>query len=184
MQRILYCVLVCLSMMNVAFSQVKREKISEQFDKIASLPVKDKDFTISAFLGKTIFVLQGAKDSLLVTCYTATENDAVREVRSIFVNNDSLFVKAVQSLFTDIKQKNNYQPYSKAALANGNFFLTFNERNKLQMVSRKEASTAQQKNMNYLLGRLNAYSFTPEEDNERVKVLHITNINELLKFLM
>lgn len=183
MQRRMYCILVCLLIMNVSFSQSVRETIGEQFEKIASVPMKDKEFTISAFLGNRVYVLQQAKDSLLATCYTAIGGDAISGACSILVGDDSLFLKAVNELFSDIKQKHNYQPYSKEALANGNFFLTFNDKNKLQMVGRKEASPGQQKNMNYILGRLGGYSVTPLGHGRKVKSLDVTSLNELLKHL-
>jgi hypothetical protein len=167
--------------MNVSFSQSIRENIGEQFDKIASVPMKDKEFTISAFLGNRVYVLQKAKDSLLAFCYTTTPgSDAISGVCAILVNDDSLFLKAVQTLFSEIKQIHRYQAYSKESLVNGNFFLTFNDRNNLQVFSRKEASPGQQKNMNYILGRLHGYSMVHDK---RVKPLDITNLNELLTHL-
>ena len=183
MQRRMYCFLFGLLIMNVSFSQAVMENIGEQFGKIASLPMGDKEFRISAFLGNRVYVLQQAKDSLLAACYTATGGDAISGACSILVNDDSLLVKAVELFFSDIKQKHSYLPYSKDALANGNFFLTFNDKNKLQMVGRKEASPGQQKNMNYILGRLSGYSVTPLGHGRKVKPLDVTSLNELLKKL-
>jgi hypothetical protein len=161
-----------------------KEIVGDQFDKIVSVPMKDKEFTISAFLGNRVYVLQQAKDSLLAFCYTTTGSDVISGACSILVNDDSLFLKAVAAFFSDIKQKHNYQSYSKEALVNGNFFLTFNDKNKLQMASRKEASPAQQKNMNYILGRLNGYSFIPlKGQGRRLNPLNITNLNELIKYI-
>ena len=99
----MYCVLFCLLIMNVSFSQSMREAISEQFDKIASVSMGDKDFRISAFLGNRVYVLQQAKDSLLAISYTTTGSDAISGACSIMVNDDSLFLKAVNMLFSDIK---------------------------------------------------------------------------------
>jgi|GEM_PF-4204613 len=184
MQRRICCILFCLLIMNTSFSQSIRETIGEQFDKIASVPMGDKEFRISAFLGNRIYILQQAKDSLLAISYTTTGSDAVSGACSILVNDDSLFLKAVNMLFSDIKQKHNYQPFSKEGLANGNFFLTFNDKNRLQMAGRKEASPEQQKNMNNILGRLNGYLISPLGHGRRAKSLGVTNLNELLKYLM
>jgi hypothetical protein len=183
MQRRIYCFLFGLLIMNNLFSQSMRENIGEQFDKIASVPMKDKEFTISAFLGNRVYVLQKAKDSLLAFSYTTTAGDIISGACSILVNDDSLFLKAVSALFNDIKQNHNYQSYSKETLTNGNFFVTFNEKNKLQIVSRKEATPGQQKNMNFILGRLSGYSITPLGNGRKVKSLDVTSLNELLKYL-
>jgi hypothetical protein len=183
MQKRIYGILVCLLIVNVSFSQSIRENIGEQFDKITSVPMKDKEFRISAFLGNRVYVLQQAKDSLLAISYTTTGGDAIIGACSILVNDDSLFSKAVSALFNDIKQMHNYQPYSKETLANGNFFLVFNDKNKLQLVSRKEASPGQQKNMNYILGRLGGYSIAPLGNGRKVRSLEVTSLNELIKYL-
>jgi hypothetical protein len=160
-----------------------RENIGEQFDKISSLPMGDKEFRISAFLGNRVYVLQQAKDSLLAASYIAIGGDAISGACSILVKDDSLFLKAIELLFSDVKQKHNYQPFSKDALTNGNFFLTFNDKNKLQMVGRKEASPGQQKNMNFILGHLSGYMISPLGYGKRTTPLEVTNFNALLKYL-
>lgn len=180
MQRRIYCILVSLLIMNASFSQSNREAIGEQFEKIAAVPMKEKEFTISAFLGNRVYVLQQAKDSLLAISYTTNGSDVISGACSILVNDDSLFLKAVSALWNDIKQNHNYQPYSKEALATGNFFLTFNDKNKLQLAGRKEASPGQQKNMNFILGRLNGYSISPLGHGRKTKSLEVSSLNELL----
>ena len=184
MQKRIYSILFCLLIMNVSFSQSTKETITAQLDKIASLPMGDKEYRACAFLGDQVYVLQRAKDSLLVIGYTITTNGEIENPGSIWVGDDSLFLATVDLLYNDVKQKHNYQPYSNEALANGNFFLTFSDKNKLQVISLKEASPNQIKSMEYILNRLHAYSFIPyKKHTRRLHSLNVTGLNELLKYL-
>jgi hypothetical protein len=170
--------------MNASFSQSIKETITAQIDKIASLPMGDKEYRICAFINDQVFVLQRAKDSLLATGYATTRNGEIENAGSIWVGDDSLFLATVDLLYNDVKQKHNYQPYSNEVLAKGNFFLTFIDKSKLQVVSRKEASPNQMKNMEYILNRLHAYSFIPyKKHTKRLHSLSVTGLNELLKYL-
>jgi len=180
----MYCILFFLLIMNVSFSQSIKETIGSQFEKIALLPKEGEGFIVGAFIGNRIYILQRAKDSLMVTSYATTVNDGIGGVHSILVNDDSLFSKKVDILYSDIKKNHSYQSYSKEVLAGGNFFLTFYENNKLQIFSGKEASQNQLTNMDYILNRLNGYSFIPYKGHKRRSIfLNITNLNELLKYL-
>jgi hypothetical protein len=170
--------------MNGSFSQSIKENITAQLDKIASLPMGDKEFRGCAFLNDQVYVLQRAKDSLLVTGYSTIRGNEIENACSILVSDDSVFLATVDMLYNDVKQKRNYQPYSNEELANGNFFLTFIDKNKLQVVSRKEALPNQIKSMEYILNRLHAYSFIPYKKHaKRLHSIDITSLNALLKHL-
>jgi hypothetical protein len=184
MQKRIYSILFCLLIMNNSFSQSIKETITAQLDKIVSLPMGDKEFRGCAFLNDQVYVLQRAKDSLLVTGYTTTRNGEIENAGSIWVGDDSLFLATVDVLYNDVKQKHNYQPYSSEELAIDSFSLTLVDKNKLQVVSRKEASPSQMKNMEYILNRLHAYSFIPyKKHSKRLHPLNVTGVNELLKYL-
>lgn len=184
MKRRIYSILFCLLIINGSFSQSIKETITTQLDKIASLPMGDKEFRACAFLNDQVYVLQRAKDTLLVTGYTTTRNGEIENAGSIWVGDDSLFLATVDLLYNDVKQKHKYQPYSNEELANGNFFLTLIDKNKLQIVSRKEASLNQMKNIEYILNRLHAYSFIPyKKHTKRLHSLNVTGLNELLQYL-
>lgn len=180
----MYSVLFCLLIMNVSFSQTVKENISSQLDKIILLPKGDMEYRVCASLNDQVYVLQRAKDSLLVTSYITIKNDEVASTCSIWVNDDSLFLATVDMLYNDVKQKHNYLPYSNEETANGNFFLTFYDKNKLQAISRKEVSSGQAKSIEYILKRLHAYSFIPYKKHiKRLHPLNVTSMNELLKYL-
>ena len=113
MQKRMYCILFFLLIMNGSFSQSIKEVIGSQFDKIASLPMTDKEYLVGTFRGSRIYILQRAKDSLLVTSYTTTVNEEIDGMNSILVSDDSLFLKTVDMLYSDIKRNHSYQSYSK-----------------------------------------------------------------------
>jgi hypothetical protein len=184
MQRRFYSILFCILIMNGSFSQSLKETLNAQLDKIASLPMGDKEYRVCAFLHDQVYVLQRAKDSLLVTSYITTKDGEVSSAYSILVGDDSLFLATADLLYNDVTQKHNYQPYSNEELANGNLFLMFIDKNKLQVVSRKEASPGQVKNMDYILNRLHAFSFIPyKRHQKRLNSLSVTGLSELLKYL-
>jgi hypothetical protein len=184
MQRRIYCILFFLLIKVVSFSQSIKENISFQIDKIASSALGNKEFVVSAYLYNQIYIIKQTEDSLLVTSYSTMADNTIGRVYSVSVNDDTLLAKTVDSLFSDIKQNHNYQSYSKEILTGGNFFLTFYEKNKLQVFYDKKATPVQLTKVNYIVNSLVTYSIIPYSGhNRRLKHLHIQNWNELLKYL-
>jgi hypothetical protein len=192
MQRRIYCILFILLIENSLYSQFI-SKVS-QLDTIASLPMGDNGFIVSAYLSDRIYILQRVKDSLVATTYAISNDDKIVSVYSLLINNDELFPKVidnklfkrtVDSLCSDVKLNQSYKPYSKEMLTNrGNLFLTFYEGNNLQIFCRKEALPNQELMIHFILARLNGFLVSPfAKPNSRIRYLNIQNWDGLLKYL-
>lgn len=179
----------------MSFSQSIDDVISSQFDRIASLMIKDKEFLIGTSVGGgRIGIIKKTLDSLLVISYAAGTNDDISDAFSVLVNKDELFPKAmnpklfkrtVDSLYIDIKQTHSYKPYSKEILTNtSNFYLIFCELNKRQIFSTEEAMQSQKAMVDFIMNRIYLYSLIPFNGRgRRVEYLDSKNFNELLKYL-
>jgi hypothetical protein len=167
------------------FSQSISGSKASQLDTIASLKMVNGGFIISAYLSDRVYIIQRAKDSLLVTSYAITMDEEIGAVYSVLVNDDTLFTKEVSTLYNDVKQNHSYQPYSREKLTSGlNLSLTFYEKNELQIFRKKEASQNQLMIVQSILGSLNAYLVSPFSRPSRwLRDLRIGNWNELLKYL-
>ena len=189
MQKSIYCFLICLLVINVLFSQTVEENRAFQFDKIISQTMGGKEFMISVGLsynprGEQVYILKRVKDSFWVTSYVGAINNDIGDVYSVFVNDDTLFKKTIDSLYSDIQQKHSYTPYSPDALKGGYFFLTFFENDKLQVFGNNEASQSQTKYVDFIIKRLSAHSVSPfGGHNIRKKYLNVQNWNELVNYL-
>lgn len=179
----------------MSFSQSIDDVISSQFDRIASLMIKDKEFLIGTSVGGgRIGIIKKTLDSLLVISYAAGTNDDISDAFFVLVNKDELFPKAmnpklfkrtVDSLYIDIKQMHSYKPYSKEILNNtSNFYLIFCELNKRQIFSTEEATQSQKAMVDFIMNRIYLYSLIPFNGRgRRVEYLDSKNFNELLKYL-
>lgn len=184
----MYCLLFCFLLINGAFSQSIEDNRGFQFHKVIS-QMGEGEILISAGLSynpssERVYILKRTKDSFCATGYASTVNNDIGDVYSLLVNNDTLFIKTVDTLYGDIKQGHNYKQYSKEILKGGYFFLTFYANNKLQIFGNSEASKSQLAKIDLIIKRLNSYSVIPFSGrNNHMKYLHIQNWNDLLNYL-
>lgn len=184
MQRRIYCTLLLLLIKSVSFSQMESTMMA-QFDIVSSsLTMKSGEFIMGVFDNSRMFIVKRVKDSLCVAKYLSDSTYLIAGVCSVTVNDDSLFLKTVDSLFIDIQKKHNYRPYSKEHLNSDNFYLVFPKKGKLQLFTRKDASPAQQAKANFIHRKLNVWAVVPNKStNSRMKSLNIKTWNDLLNYL-
>jgi hypothetical protein len=175
--------------MNVSFSQSIEERRAFQFDKVVSQMTGGGEFLISIGLSynpssQRVYILKRTKDSFFVASYGGRVNNYIGDVYFLSVNDDTLFTKTVDTIYSDIKQNHSYKAYSKGILNGGYFFLTFYENSKLQIFANYGASQNLLTKVEFVINRLNGLSVAPFSGyNRRIKYLHVQNFNDLLKYL-